>query len=145
MNGLADTLAALAAPVAGEEVEEGGRHYRAVFISDIHLGTRGCKAEFLLDFLDDVVRRRAVLVASGLTAAYAVQVAVDHPELVRGLVLSCPVGIDLASEEPDLKDAVIHRLLKLPIFGTSAMNLVTGTLPVLIPRSPCTRPPRKRT
>jgi UDP-2,3-diacylglucosamine pyrophosphatase LpxH len=26
-------------------------HYRAIFISDVHLGTRGCKAEFLLDFL----------------------------------------------------------------------------------------------
>ncbi|MEX2629780.1 MAG: UDP-2,3-diacylglucosamine diphosphatase [Tistlia sp.] len=25
--------------------------YRAIFLSDIHLGTRGCKAEFLLDFL----------------------------------------------------------------------------------------------
>ena len=25
--------------------------YRAVWISDVHLGTRGCKAEFLLDFL----------------------------------------------------------------------------------------------
>ena len=25
--------------------------YRAIFISDIHLGTAGCKAEFLLDFL----------------------------------------------------------------------------------------------
>ncbi len=27
------------------------RRYRAIFLSDIHLGTRGCKAEFLLDFL----------------------------------------------------------------------------------------------
>jgi UDP-2,3-diacylglucosamine pyrophosphatase LpxH len=27
------------------------RRYRTAFISDIHLGTRGCKAEFLLDFL----------------------------------------------------------------------------------------------
>jgi UDP-2,3-diacylglucosamine pyrophosphatase LpxH len=27
------------------------RHYRTIWISDIHLGTRGCKAEFLLDFL----------------------------------------------------------------------------------------------
>jgi len=27
------------------------RHYRAIWISDIHLGTRGCKADFLLDFL----------------------------------------------------------------------------------------------
>ncbi|MFZ9813206.1 MAG: UDP-2,3-diacylglucosamine diphosphatase [Burkholderiaceae bacterium] len=26
-------------------------HYRAIWISDIHLGTPGCKAEFLLDFL----------------------------------------------------------------------------------------------
>ena len=26
-------------------------HYRSIWISDIHLGTRGCKAEFLLDFL----------------------------------------------------------------------------------------------
>src|ERR1700750_803152 len=27
------------------------QRYRAIWISDIHLGTRGCKAEFLLDFL----------------------------------------------------------------------------------------------
>ncbi len=27
------------------------RSYRAIFLSDVHLGTRGCKAEFLLDFL----------------------------------------------------------------------------------------------
>ena len=26
-------------------------HYRAIFISDIHLATKGCKAEYLLDFL----------------------------------------------------------------------------------------------
>ena len=26
-------------------------HYRAVFISDIHLGTAGCQAQALLDFL----------------------------------------------------------------------------------------------
>ena len=27
------------------------RHFRTIWISDVHLGTRGCKAEFLLDFL----------------------------------------------------------------------------------------------
>jgi UDP-2,3-diacylglucosamine pyrophosphatase LpxH len=27
------------------------RHHRTIFISDVHLGTRGCKAEFLIDFL----------------------------------------------------------------------------------------------
>ncbi|PKM35869.1 MAG: UDP-2,3-diacylglucosamine hydrolase, partial [Gammaproteobacteria bacterium HGW-Gammaproteobacteria-10] len=27
-------------------------HYRSIWISDTHLGTRGCKAEYLRDFLD---------------------------------------------------------------------------------------------
>src|SRR5580692_11734702 len=27
------------------------RTYRTIWISDVHLGTRGCKADFLLDFL----------------------------------------------------------------------------------------------
>jgi UDP-2,3-diacylglucosamine pyrophosphatase LpxH len=30
------------------------RHYRTVFISDIHLGTRACQAQAVLDFLRDV-------------------------------------------------------------------------------------------
>ena len=29
-------------------------HYRAIFISDVHLGTRGCQAELLLDFLKHI-------------------------------------------------------------------------------------------
>jgi pimeloyl-ACP methyl ester carboxylesterase len=82
--------------------------------------------EFLIDFLIDVVRRRAVLVASGLSAAYAIQVAVDRPELVRALVLVCPLGLDIAGDEPNLGDAVIHRLLRLPVVGTSALNLYSS-------------------
>ena len=35
-----------AGPAAG-----GTTHYRAVFVSDVHLGTRGSRAEFLADFL----------------------------------------------------------------------------------------------
>jgi UDP-2,3-diacylglucosamine pyrophosphatase LpxH len=27
-------------------------HYRSIFVSDVHLGTRDCRAEYLLDFLD---------------------------------------------------------------------------------------------
>src|SRR5215204_3781066 len=26
------------------------RRYRTIFLSDVHLGTRGCRADFLLDF-----------------------------------------------------------------------------------------------
>ena len=31
--------------------EGGGRRFRTIFISDLHLGKSGCKAEALLDFL----------------------------------------------------------------------------------------------
>jgi len=30
---------------------DGGKRYRAIWISDVHLGTKACHAEFLLDFL----------------------------------------------------------------------------------------------
>jgi len=36
--------------------------YRSIFISDIHLGTRGCKAEFLLDFLRHTESEKLYLV-----------------------------------------------------------------------------------
>ena len=35
---------------------------RTVFISDIHLGTRGCQAELLLDFLDSIDTEILILV-----------------------------------------------------------------------------------
>jgi UDP-2,3-diacylglucosamine pyrophosphatase LpxH len=37
-------------------------HYRAVFLSDLHLGTRGCQAELLLDFLRHMSCDRLFLV-----------------------------------------------------------------------------------
>src|SRR5271169_6839158 len=36
--------------------------YRTIWISDLHLGTRGCKAEFLLDFLRDTEAETIYLV-----------------------------------------------------------------------------------
>lgn len=36
--------------------------YRTLFLSDIHLGTRGCQAHLLLDFLDSVEAERIYLV-----------------------------------------------------------------------------------
>ncbi|MBM3929274.1 MAG: UDP-2,3-diacylglucosamine diphosphatase, partial [Sphingomonadales bacterium] len=40
-------------PAIPERVVERQR-YRTVWISDVHLGTRGCNAELLIDFLDHV-------------------------------------------------------------------------------------------
>ncbi len=53
-QGLATDLASALRPHDGlgdEAAEHGGRRHRAMFISDIHLGTPGCQAGALLDFL----------------------------------------------------------------------------------------------
>lgn len=82
--------------------------------------------DLLGDFLEDVVRRPTALAAAGLSATYAVQLAADSPELVHSLALVVPSGIDIHGDEPDLKDALLHRLLQVPVLGTSALNLFTS-------------------
>lgn len=81
---------------------------------------------WLRDFLGERVRRPAVLVAAGLSAAYAVQLAVDQPEAVDALALVAPLGLDHHGRGPELGDTVMHGLLRLPILGTSAINVVTS-------------------
>ncbi len=41
-------------PSVPERSPEGRRKYRTVWISDVHLGTKGCNAQLLIDFLDSV-------------------------------------------------------------------------------------------
>ncbi|MBH5321377.1 UDP-2,3-diacylglucosamine diphosphatase [Aurantiacibacter sediminis] len=41
-------------PTVPERSGEERRKYRTVWISDVHLGTKGCNAELLIDFLDSV-------------------------------------------------------------------------------------------
>jgi len=45
---------AAAEPDLPEPSPDGRRRYRTVWISDVHLGTKGCNAELLIDFLDSV-------------------------------------------------------------------------------------------
>jgi len=44
---------ASSSPAIPEKITE-RRHYRTIWISDVHLGTRGCNADKLIDFLDHV-------------------------------------------------------------------------------------------
>jgi len=49
-------------PAIPERTISERRQYRTIWISDIHLGTRGCNAEMLIDFLDHVDSERMYLV-----------------------------------------------------------------------------------
>ena len=49
--------------------------------------------QLITDFLMDVVKKRSVVLAAGLSSAYALQVAIDHAEEIRALGLVVPLGV----------------------------------------------------
>lgn len=78
------------------------------------------------DFIEDVIGGRVTVVGSGQCGAYAVQIAVDQPQKVLAVGAVSPTGLGTAGHEPDLKDALLQRCLRLPLVGTSVLNLLTS-------------------
>jgi pimeloyl-ACP methyl ester carboxylesterase len=81
---------------------------------------------FIRDFLREEVRSPAHLVASGLSAAFAVRVADEHPALVASLTLVAPNIVDTTSARPDLPGAAFYGLLHSPVLGASFYNAMTS-------------------
>jgi pimeloyl-ACP methyl ester carboxylesterase len=79
------------------------------------------------DFLGGVVREKAVVVAAGLSAAYAVQAAVDHPGRIRALALVSPLGLGEDGDDParGVGHVFLSRLLGLPLVGAPVLDLLT--------------------
>jgi pimeloyl-ACP methyl ester carboxylesterase len=76
----------------------------------------------LFDFLRDVVKEPACVVASTLGAAFTIRLAAMRPELFDRLVLVCPTGLErLRVRTPVLGDAA-YGVLSLPAIGESIYN-----------------------
>ncbi len=84
-------------------------------------------AAFLRDFLADVVRRPAVLVAAGRAASFAVAAATEPGRAtVRALALVTPRGIAHAEEGVELTDRLLTRLARVPVLAAAAVQLFTS-------------------
>ena len=82
--------------------------------------------ELLSDFIKDVAGSPAALVAHSLSAAFAVRVADEHPELARSLVLVTPTGAYHLNARPGVTGAAFYGLLHSPVLGTSFYNAMTS-------------------
>jgi pimeloyl-ACP methyl ester carboxylesterase len=74
-------------------------------------------------FLSGVVREPAILIASGLTAAYAARIAAEHPGRLRALGLVCPVGLE---DGDGAGQAFLGRLLRVPVLRDTVLDLLTS-------------------
>src|SRR5205085_12118310 len=82
--------------------------------------------ELISDFLREVVGRPAAIVAHTLSAALAVRVADQRPELINSLALISPTGADTLSARPGVTGAAFYGLLHSPVLGASFYNAVTS-------------------
>jgi pimeloyl-ACP methyl ester carboxylesterase len=75
----------------------------------------------ITDLLREVVGRPAIIVASSLTSAYAIEVAANEREWVTHLVLICPTGVKRLLEQSGRGKAV-ETVLSLPVLGQALFN-----------------------
>jgi pimeloyl-ACP methyl ester carboxylesterase len=82
--------------------------------------------EALEGFLARVVGEPAVLVASGLSAAYAVRIAAERPALLKAIVLVSPLGLDGSGGNGAGGEAFLGKLLRLPVLRDTTLDLLTS-------------------
>ncbi len=76
----------------------------------------------LMDFLRDVVRQPAFVVASSLSGAFAAKLAFLRPELIERLVLVGPTGLEQLQNRPPVWSQLSYGALSLPAIGTGIYN-----------------------
>jgi len=83
-------------------------------------------ADLISDFLKEVIGKPAVVVAHGETCAYVIADAYRRPQLFERLVLVAPSPTMLQETVPGPLNAAMKALLRAPIVGQFAYNLVTS-------------------
>lgn len=84
--------------------------------------------EQLMDFLEEVVKKPAHIVASSLAGAYAIQVAYRRPELISKLVLMSPTGINRegGKQKVGFLPEPAYNLLRLPVLDKTLYDLAAS-------------------
>jgi pimeloyl-ACP methyl ester carboxylesterase len=88
--------------------------------------TASTYAELIGDLVRDVIGEPTDVVASSLSAAYAVANAARRPDLFRRLVLACPAGVGSLSSPPSPVGNLLYALLRSPVVGTALFNALTS-------------------
>jgi len=74
--------------------------------------------DLLADFLKEVVREPAIVIASGQSAPFAIEVAAAEPKLVSRLVLGSPTGLTRMADPAPWTQRLMHRWWSWPVVGT---------------------------
>lgn len=84
--------------------------------------------EQLTQFLQNVVKQPATVVAASLSGGYAIQVADKQPSLITKLILVQPAGINPAAKNPgpNAGAGIVFPILRLPVIGQALYSGVSA-------------------
>ena len=74
------------------------------------------------DFVEQVVRTPIALVASSLSAAFAIALGARNPEQYPALVLVAPTGLVRFNDSAGITGDLTRMAVETPVFGTAAFN-----------------------
>ena len=77
------------------------------------------------DFLRDVVQAPAVVMATSVSAAFAIASAARHPEWVAKLVLIVPVGVSQRNSQVPGLTSTLNGIFSARVVGEALFNLLT--------------------
>lgn len=78
------------------------------------------------DFLKEVISKPALVVAHGLSSAFAIMCAYRRPQLFEKLILVSPPAALLAQRTPGITHTALKSVLKMPVVGEFAYNILTS-------------------
>ena len=82
--------------------------------------------DLISDFIREVAGGRANIVASALSASYAIRVAAEHSDLVNSMILNSPLPSVTQQSRPGMTGAAFYGLLQSPVLGTSFHNVMAS-------------------
>lgn len=114
---------------------QGMAKFRSVFVSDVHLGSRGCRAELLLQFLNAVQAERLYLVGDIVDLWCLRQRAywpAAHNDVIRAILDRAKAGVRVilvpGNHDEDLRefDGVVQCSPWLAKLGDHVYSLILG-------------------
>lgn len=118
-----------------KNIEALSEHFRVYAIDLLGFGlsdrpaidyTAETYADLLNDFIKEVIGKPTVVVAHGLSGAYAIAGAYRRPQYFERLVLVSPPSTILQETFPGMRNAAVKSVLRLPIVGQFLYNLLTS-------------------
>lgn len=114
-------------------IEELGRDYRVYALDLLGFGysekpnvsySSYLYALLLTDFVQDVVGGPVYAVGSGFGGAFLMAAASLKPELFSRVLMVNPSGLGYGGDMPDRRQEIVAKILRLPIIGETAFNLL---------------------